>query len=65
MGKITKNIFIVVIFLYGCGPSSEQKEQWGIEACMEGNSEVNGMPKTVKDYEEARKYCKDVVRGKY
>jgi hypothetical protein len=53
------------IFLAGCGPSSEQKEQWAVEACLEGNAKVNGLPRTVKESEDARRYCLDVYRGKY
>jgi hypothetical protein len=61
----TISLLIFMICLTSCGPSSEQKEQWAIEGCLEGNAKANGMPQTVKEFEEARKYCRDVYKGKY
>ena len=66
MKRIRKTtLLLAAIALFGCGPSAEQREQWSIEGCLEGNAKANGMPKTVKEFEEARKYCQDVHRGKY
>ena len=58
-------VFYGVLLLSGCGPSNEKVEQGVVEACLEGNARMNGVPKTVKESEAARKYCVDVYRGKY
>ena len=65
--KILVALICILSFLQisGCGPSSQQKEQWAIESCLEGNAKVNGIPKTVQESEAARKYCLEVYRGKY
>ncbi len=62
---VTFILGLTLLQIVGCGPSSEQKEQWAIESCLEGNAKVNGIPKTVQESEAARKYCLEVYKGKY